>query len=120
MTICEASNSNNILTKVIVPPRSESKELPFMVHIPVKDGVKPEIRLNPGVVGFYRVQYDDGLMSPILDALGQKKLAAKDRLCLVADTFALVSGCTVEQISCSFPYQHISFFCYRLALAASR
>ncbi len=86
-----------------------------MVHIPVKDGVKPEIRLNPGVVGFYRVQYDDGLMSPILDALGQKKLAAKDRLCLVADTFALVGEQTVEQISCSFLYPHISFFCYRLA-----
>lgn len=91
MTICEASDSSNILTKVIVPPQSVSKGLPFMVQIPVKkEGEKPRIRLNPGVVGFYRVQYEDGLMGPILAALGEKKLHANDRLCLISDTFAMV------------------------------
>uniref|UniRef100_A0A5K3F2T3 Aminopeptidase n=2 Tax=Mesocestoides corti TaxID=53468 RepID=A0A5K3F2T3_MESCO len=91
VTICEASDSTKVLARVMVPPRGgvTSKD-PFTVCIPPTAGKgQPKIRLNPGVFGFYRVQYDEGMMGPVLEALGEKQLPSLDRLSLLADTFAL-------------------------------
>ena len=84
VTICDASDSSKVLKRVIIPPSALTKA--FKVKLPMGS----KIRFNPGIVGFYRVHYEDSLMSPILEALGEKKLDHKDRLCLLSDTFALV------------------------------
>lgn len=85
VTICEAANSTKVLKRVLVPPSARTE--PFNVHLPGGS----QIRLNPSAVGFYRVQYEGSLMGPILEALGERRLEHRDRLCVLADAFALVS-----------------------------
>nr|VZI29089.1 unnamed protein product [Spirometra erinaceieuropaei] len=89
VSICDVADSSRVLVRTVVPPRSVSKDLPTMVAVPCPDGVPPKVRLNPNAVGFYRVNYSDELLPPILDALGQHKLSACDRLCILSDQFAL-------------------------------
>ncbi|KAL7055268.1 hypothetical protein AAHC03_024269 [Spirometra sp. Aus1] len=89
VSICDVADSSKVLVRTVVPPRSVSKDLPTMVAVPCPDGVPPKVRLNPNAVGFYRVNYSDELLPPILDALGQHKLSACDRLCILSDQFAL-------------------------------
>lgn len=84
MTICNSIDSNEVLKRLRLPP--EARKVPHVVELPA--GTK--FRLNPCAVGFYRVHYEDSLMGSILEALGEKKLNHKDRLCVLADTFALV------------------------------
>uniref|UniRef100_A0A0R3VZW4 Peptidase_M1 domain-containing protein n=1 Tax=Taenia asiatica TaxID=60517 RepID=A0A0R3VZW4_TAEAS len=83
VTICEAADSTKIMKRVLVPPSARTE--PFNVHLPGGS----QIRLNPSAVGFYRVQYEGSLMAPILEALGEGRLEHRDRLCVLADAFAL-------------------------------
>ena len=87
VTICDAADSSKILMRVIIPPSARTE--PYIINFPTGS----KIRFNPGIVGFYRVQYEDCLMKPIMEALSERKLNHKDRLCLLSDTFALVSCC---------------------------
>ncbi|VDM04545.1 unnamed protein product [Schistocephalus solidus] len=89
VTICDVADSNKVLVRTVIPPRSVSKDLPTMVAIPCSGGTPPKVRLNPNAVGFYRVNYSDELLPSILDALGQHKLSALDRLSILSDQFAL-------------------------------
>ncbi|KAL5105863.1 Puromycin-sensitive aminopeptidase [Taenia crassiceps] len=83
VTICEAADSTKIVKRVLVPPSARTQA--FNVHLPGGS----QIRLNPGAVGFYRVQYEGCLMAPILEALGERRLEHRDRLCVLGDAFAL-------------------------------
>ncbi|VDL58764.1 unnamed protein product [Hymenolepis diminuta] len=85
VTICDASDSNKILKRFVLP--KSARKVPYQLEFPV--GTK--FRLNPDATAFYRVRYEESLMGPVLEALGEKKLNNKDRLYVLADAFALVS-----------------------------
>lgn len=55
------------------------------------NGVKPDqwIKLNPGQVGFYRVQYSSAMLELLLPAIRDNSLPPRDRLGLQSDLFAL-------------------------------
>ncbi|CDS43300.1 puromycin sensitive aminopeptidase [Echinococcus multilocularis] len=93
VTICEAADSTKILKRVLVPPSARTQA--FSVHLPSGS----RIRLNPGVVGFYRVQYEGSLMGPILEALGERRLENRDRVCVLADAFALARAGRIRMTS---------------------
>ena len=50
------------------------------------------IKLNPGTVGFYRVQYSSEMLNTLLPAIKDKTLPALDRLGLQNDLFAMVQA----------------------------
>ncbi|PFX27024.1 Puromycin-sensitive aminopeptidase [Stylophora pistillata] len=54
-------------------------------------GVKPDqwVKLNPGQVGFYRVQYSSDMLELLLPAIKDNSLPPRDRLGLENDLFAL-------------------------------
>lgn len=85
VTICDASDSNKILKRFVLP--KSARKVPYELEFPV--GTK--FRLNPDATAFYRVHYEESLMVSVLEALGEKKLNNKDRLYVLADAFALVS-----------------------------
>ncbi|KAM7534077.1 hypothetical protein Aperf_G00000104900 [Anoplocephala perfoliata] len=93
VTICNSTDSNQIVKRLRLPP--EARKAPHIVELPA--GTK--FRLNPGAVGFYRVHYEDSLMGSILEALGEKKLDHKDRLYVLADTFALARAGRIRMTS---------------------
>nr|CDS24674.1 puromycin sensitive aminopeptidase [Echinococcus granulosus] len=93
VTICEAADSTKILKRVLVPPSARTQA--FSVHLPSGS----QIRLNPGAVGFYRVQYEGSLMGPILEALGERRLENRDRLCVLVDAFALARAGRIRMTS---------------------
>ncbi|KAJ7390104.1 hypothetical protein OS493_027136 [Desmophyllum pertusum] len=55
------------------------------------NGVKPNqwVKLNPGQVGFYRVQYSPAMLELLLPAINDNSLPPRDRLGLQSDLFAL-------------------------------
>ena len=58
----------------------------------------PSMRqLNPGQVGFYRVQYSFAMLEHLLPAIRDNSLPPRDRLGLESDLFALV--CEVRAFS---------------------
>ena len=48
------------------------------------------LQLNPGQVGFYRVQYSSAMLELLLPAINDSSLPPRDRLGLQSDLFALV------------------------------
>ncbi|XP_022788315.1 puromycin-sensitive aminopeptidase-like [Stylophora pistillata] len=50
------------------------------------------IKLNPGQVGFYRVQYSSDMLDLLLPAIKDHSLPARDRLGLQSDLFALAQA----------------------------
>ena len=48
------------------------------------------LQLNPGQVGFYRVQYSSDMLELLLPAIKDNSLPPRDRLGLQSDLFALV------------------------------
>ena len=50
------------------------------------------VKLNPGTVGFYRVQYSPEMLNSLLPAIKDKTLPALDRLGLQNDLFAMVQA----------------------------
>ena len=48
-------------------------------------------QLNPGQVGFYRVQYSSAMLERLLPAIRDNSLPPRDRLGLQSDLFALVN-----------------------------
>ncbi|KAM3187783.1 hypothetical protein ACTXT7_001626 [Hymenolepis weldensis] len=83
VTICDASDSNKILKRFVLP--KSARKVPYKLEFPVDT----KFRLNPDATAFYRVLYEESLMGSVLEALGEKKLNNKDRLCILADAFAL-------------------------------
>ena len=57
-------------------------------------------QLNPGQVGFYRVQYSSAMLERLLPAIRDNSLPPRDRLGLQSDLFALVNKKT--QLDFSF------------------
>ena len=49
-------------------------------------------QLNPGEVGFYRVQYSSAMLERLLPAIRDNSLPPRDRLGLQSDLFALVNN----------------------------
>lgn len=49
-------------------------------------------QVNPGAVGFYRVQYSSEELSRLVAAVRQQALLPLDRLGLLVDLFALVQA----------------------------
>ena len=49
-----------------------------------------KLQLNPGQVGFYRVQYSSAMLELLLPAIKDNSLPPRDRLGLQSDIFALV------------------------------
>ena len=49
-------------------------------------------QLNPGQVGFYRVQYSSAMLELLLPAIRDNTLPPRDRLGLQSDLFALVNN----------------------------
>ena len=47
-------------------------------------------QVNPGQVGFYRVQYSSDMLELLLPAIKDNSLPPRDRLGLESDLFALV------------------------------
>ena len=58
------------------------------------------LQLNPGQVGFYRVQYSSAMLERLLPAIRDNSLPPRDRLGLQSDLFALVNKKT--QLDFSF------------------
>ncbi|XP_073230083.1 puromycin-sensitive aminopeptidase-like [Porites lutea] len=56
------------------------------------------IKLNPGQVGFYRVQYSSALLELLLPAIRDNTLPPRDRLGLQSDLFALLSETSKQLI----------------------
>eukprot|EP00092_Neocalanus_flemingeri_P031425 GFUD01034131.1.p1 GENE.GFUD01034131.1~~GFUD01034131.1.p1 ORF type:complete len:618 (-),score=220.02 GFUD01034131.1:111-1754(-) len=50
------------------------------------------VKLNPGVVGFYRVNYGSADLARLCDAVKAKSLPAVDRLNILDDLFSLISA----------------------------
>ena len=50
------------------------------------------IKLNPGVVGYYRVNYDTESLSKLCDAVASKALSPVDRLNVLDDLFSLIAA----------------------------
>ena len=65
-------------------------------------------QLNPGQVGFYRVQYSSAMLERLLPAIRDNSLPPRDRLGLQSDLFALVNKNKFSLIF--FPWAGISEF----------
>ena len=63
-------------------------------------------QLNPGQVGFYRVQYSSAMFERLLPAIRDNSLPPRDRLGLQSDLFALVNKKT--QLDFSFLEQALA------------
>ena len=50
------------------------------------------IKINPGVVGYYRVNYDPEDLSKLCDAVSNKALDPVDRLNILNDLFSLIAA----------------------------
>jgi len=48
------------------------------------------VKLNPGVIGFYRVRYPPELLAEFVPAIRDKTMTPLDRLGLLDDLFAMV------------------------------
>jgi len=60
------------------------------------------VKLNPGTIGFYRVQYTPEILERFLPAIQQKVLPPVDRLGLLDDVFALVQSGQTGTINVRF------------------
>ena len=60
----------------------------------VLDGVDATqwVKLNPGTIGFYRVQYPTEMLEDFLSGIRTKSMPPLDRLGLLDDLFALVQA----------------------------
>ncbi len=107
LSICRADDSSDVLLRTVLPTRKESPSTTVTVAAS-KDGTpasKTGIRLNPGVTGFFRVQYDQALLPMVLEALANGKVPASDRLSLLSDHFSLV-----RRVFFHFDVIHLSYY----------
>jgi len=85
LTFCSSSNP----TKVIHSTLMDNKNMTIVIpNVKENEWVK----LNPGTVGFYRVQYPPEMLEQFLPGIQQKLLPPVDRLGLLDDLFALVQS----------------------------
>ena len=59
------------------------------------------LQINPGQVGFYRVQYSSAMLELLLPAINDNSLPPRDRLGLQSDLFALVCKGKPLALTCS-------------------
>jgi puromycin-sensitive aminopeptidase len=85
ISISTAQNPQKIATQVTMKNRSMEV---------VIEGVKESdwVKVNPGTVGFYRVQYSPEMLGLFRDAIRNKTLPPLDRLGLLDDAFAMVQA----------------------------
>lgn len=67
------------------------------------------VKLNPGSVGFYRVQYSTEMLQMFKPAVSDLSLPPLDRLGLLGDIFALVNFFISFQKIFGFLYFHVRY-----------
>jgi len=82
-----SSSSPDTPVKMMLDAESES----CSIKLP---GVGPKdwIKLNPGVVGYYRVSYSPDMLTKLCDAVSTKALCPVDRLNILDDLFSLIAA----------------------------
>merc|ERR1719204_564470 len=82
-----SSSSPDTPVKMMLDAESES----CSIKLP---GVGPKdwIKLNPGVVGYYRVSYSPDMLTKLCDAVSSKALSPVDRLNVLDDLFNLIAA----------------------------
>ncbi|ODM99382.1 Puromycin-sensitive aminopeptidase [Orchesella cincta] len=85
LTFCSSSNPAKPIYSTLMDSQSMTVTIP---NVSENEWVK----LNPGTIGFYRVQYPPEILEQFLPAIQQKVLPPVDRLGLLDDVFALVQS----------------------------
>jgi puromycin-sensitive aminopeptidase len=88
----KSSVPSEFLTRFIMPA---NREYSLGLAAVDDDGDVPDSKwlvVNVGQIGFYRVMYDAPLLSSLVDAIIDGKLATTERLALHSNTFALAIG----------------------------
>jgi len=85
LTFCSASNPSGVVHTTLMDNKTMTVVIP---NVAPTDWVK----LNPGSVGFFRVQYSPEMLEQFLPSIQQKVLPPVDRLGLLDDLFALVQS----------------------------
>lgn len=83
VTVCAMNDPSQIIMKVVM----ERHGRPQTFTLP-----KPErgfVRINPGAIGYYHVQYHETIIPALISALSVEKFGPSDRLSLL-DMFTLV------------------------------
>ncbi|XP_030829988.1 puromycin-sensitive aminopeptidase [Strongylocentrotus purpuratus] len=81
ISIATSSQPTKTIEKVVL----DKDSLSVTVAAAKSEGIK----LNPGTVGFYRVQYSSEMLEALLPGIRDQVLPARDRLGLESDLFAL-------------------------------
>ena len=82
-----ASAGSETVTKVMLD-RDEVETVVRLPNVPSTAWVK----LNPGVVGFFRVQYPENELQLLQEAIKSKSLPSVDRLNVLDDLFSLIAA----------------------------
>ena len=85
LNVSKASSPDKGVVEALMKGKTLELEIPNV-------GTDEWIKLNPGAVGVYRVQYSPELLGLLLPAVANKKLPPLDRLSLQNDLFALVQS----------------------------
>lgn len=85
VSISTAANPKFSASETLLESRSIELRIPNVTN-------DEWIKLNPGTVGFYRVQYSSEMLNSLLPAIKDKTLPALDRLGLQNDLFAMVQA----------------------------
>ncbi|XP_064598635.1 puromycin-sensitive aminopeptidase-like isoform X2 [Liolophura sinensis] len=91
ISICSASSPGKPVKSLVLDSASTTVTLE---NIPQGDWVK----LNPGTVGVYRVQYSSEMLELLLPAIKSKVLPPTDRLGLQSDLFALARAGEISTV----------------------
>ncbi|XP_071496588.1 puromycin-sensitive aminopeptidase-like [Diadema antillarum] len=81
ISIATASQPTKVIEKLVLDQPS--------VSVTVSAADSEGIKINPGTVGFYRVQYSSEMLEALLPGIRDQVLPARDRLGLESDMFAL-------------------------------
>ena len=83
LVTCASHPDEEPVHKLLLNQKEQTFDLP---NVPAGEWIK----LNAGMQGYYRVEYEEALLKPLLAAVASKALGPLDRFNLVTDTFALV------------------------------
>uniref|UniRef100_A0AC35U8K4 Aminopeptidase n=1 Tax=Rhabditophanes sp. KR3021 TaxID=114890 RepID=A0AC35U8K4_9BILA len=87
--VSTASSKGQVMQKFLMTKPEET----FTIDgVPESDWVK----LNPGTIGFYRVEYADDMYNALLPAIADQTLPTLDRFGISSDTFAIVQNGKVD------------------------